>query len=238
MVSLTPDLKFDVMVDLETMSTASNAAIISIGAVRFDLEEYLANTSAIDEKDCFYRVIPLSESVIYGLKTDARTIEWWMQQSDAARDIFTDKTVRDNLPNALSEFHDFIWYAGSFNYPPFVNIWGNGATFDNVILSNAFKACDLRTPWKYNADRDLRTLKDLAQRVQPRVRNTINEEGSIYHNALHDAKRQVLLAQRYWRMLSGRGLEIESDLISMGNLSSDNPEQRQTHQNPIPPSMG
>lgn len=65
-----------IMLDLETMGNGSQAAIIAIGAVAFDL-------SGI--KDRFYTQVSLESSVRAGLIADPSTIMWWMQKSDEAR---------------------------------------------------------------------------------------------------------------------------------------------------------
>ena len=66
-----------VMLDLETMSVRSNAAIASIGAVKFDTE-----TGIVDK---FYRTVDLRTSKAVGLHVDPETVGWWNNQSKEAR---------------------------------------------------------------------------------------------------------------------------------------------------------
>jgi exodeoxyribonuclease VIII len=65
-----------------------------------------------------------------------------------------------------------------------VKIWGNGASFDNVILANAYRRNDLNIPWKYYNDRCYRTMKSLAPHIK------MEREGT-HHNALSDAISQA-----------------------------------------------
>jgi exodeoxyribonuclease VIII len=84
------------------------------------------------------------------------------------------------LPKALAEFS--AWYnLNAFGLP----VWGNGATFDNVILSNAYKAAGLERPWGRFGDRCYRTLKNLHPDVKM---HRIGE----HHHALADAVTQGL----------------------------------------------
>lgn len=154
------------MIDLETMSTASNAAIVSIGAVHFD------DTGIFDE---FYVNIDLESCMKKGMKVDGSTVMWWLKQSDDAR-----KALRgDNVPiiDALRSFRDWLPKGN-------LQVWGNGASFDNVILGNAYKAHNGTVPWPYYGDRCFRTFKCSFKGIEvPNV--------GEHHNALDDAKWQA-----------------------------------------------
>lgn len=157
-----------VMVDLETLGTGSNAVIISIGAVEFTV----AGGAGRD----FYMNVDPQSCVDAGLKIDPDTVMWWMKQSDEARRVFS-QDVSNPLSRALLYFSDW--------FPQGACLWGNGATFDNVILSNAYKAVGLKQPWSYRADRCYRTLKNLYPQVLP------DDLGGVAHNALADARYQA-----------------------------------------------
>ena len=110
----------NVMVDLETMSTKSNAAICSIGAVKFEGKEIL---------DTFYCTINLKTCKDAGMHVSKDTVKWWSEQNkEALREL-----TRNNIPlnQALDDFEE--WFG-----PKSLPVWGNGAVFDNTILSNAY----------------------------------------------------------------------------------------------------
>ena len=74
-----------VMIDIETLSSASNAAIVSIGACMFDMTK---GADYADPEDSFLVGIdPEYYPTICPGEFDisARTCKWWSQQSDAAR---------------------------------------------------------------------------------------------------------------------------------------------------------
>ena len=156
----------NVMVDLETMGTGPDAAIVAIGAVAFD-----PSTNTLGQE--FYMVVDLESSVKAGLVMTAGTVMWWLKQADAARAALGRDTTP--LDVALSAFQ--TWY------PQGANLWGNGSDFDNVILASAYRAVGLRQPWPYHGNRCYRTLKNLTPVDMVRV--------GVHHNALDDAKTQA-----------------------------------------------
>lgn len=170
----------DVMVDLETLGNGSTAAIISIGAVAFDAE------SGKIESEFYVNVDPQS-CVDAGLKMDVSTVMWWMKQSDEARSAFNVKG--ESIEVALNMFKEW--------YPQSAALWGNGATFDNVILDNAFKAAGMNRPWHFTKDRCYRTLKNLRPDIK-------QDKVGVAHNALDDAKFQALHACKLLRAVGAK----------------------------------
>lgn len=161
----------DVMLDLETMGTGPQAAIIAIGAVKFDI-------SAQEIGERFYRVVDLESAVACGGVMDASTVLWWLKQSDAARAAF-DRSG-DHIAVALQQFAG--WMEDRSNVV--VRVWGNGAAFDNVILASAYRRIGLTQPWPTRNDRCYRTVKALYPEVK------IQRVG-VHHNALDDAESQA-----------------------------------------------
>lgn len=157
----------NIMVDLETMSTRSNAAICSIGAVKFEGKEIL---------DTFYCTIDLKTCKEAGMHISKETVKWWSEQNkEALREL-----TRNNIPlkQALDDFEE--WFG-----PKSLPVWGNGAVFDNTILANAYFNTNREPPWKCWDDRCYRTVKALFHWVPADAR-----EGT-YHNALDDAMHQT-----------------------------------------------
>lgn len=159
------------MLDLETMGNNSESAIVAIGAVCFDRKSGLGNE--------FYAEISLESSINAGLKIDASTVLWWLNQSEKARNIFIDNEHADHLVNALHDFEDFL-KKNKVN-----EVWGNGAMFDNTILGNAYKLLGMDIPWKFWNDRCYRTIKNMYPLIE------LNRVG-VHHHALDDAKTQAL----------------------------------------------
>ena len=72
----------DIMIDLETLATSPDAAILTIGAVRFDP---FGRELTDPEMDSFYVRVDLDSCDEIGLVTNDDTIAWWANQSDEAK---------------------------------------------------------------------------------------------------------------------------------------------------------
>ncbi len=178
----------DVMVDIETLSTGTRAAIVSIGAVKFDIESGELGPE-------FYKRVRLKSALNCGLQFDADTIEWWLQQGDAARLELVKPGV--SLITALQKFGEFVGEGD-------VLVWANGSMFDNRILFDAYELMGLQLPWHYRDDRDQRTLTDIARRLGV-VPEPVEFEGEE-HKALNDAKHQARQVVALFRALYENGL--------------------------------
>ena len=185
----------NVMLDLETMGSNSNAAIVSIGAVLFD--PMTGETGAE-----FYQVVSLNSSSHYG-ELDSSTVIWWMKESEEARAIFSDES-KTTLKKALELFSEWITDNCDHNDKgkPDAVVWGNGATFDNVILGNAYKAVRIRQPWFFANDRDVRTIVNLGRQLRNIDPKKELELQGTAHNALDDAKFQVRYVSEIFKALA------------------------------------
>nr|HBB7548499.1 3'-5' exoribonuclease [Escherichia coli] len=173
------------MIDLETMGKNPDAPIASIGAVFFDPQ-----TGELGPE--FSKIIDMDTC---GGTVDISTIEWWLQRSGEARAaILADRIPLDDALLQLREFIDEN--SGEF----FVQVWGNGANFDNVILSRSYKRQEIPCPWRHYNDRDVRTIVALGLVMDFDARNVITFEGER-HNALHDARYQAKYVSVIWQKL-------------------------------------
>ncbi|EJZ2626999.1 TPA: 3'-5' exoribonuclease, partial [Escherichia coli] len=177
-ITSTSRVWYHLMIDLETMGTNANAPIVVIGAVFFDPQ-----TGEIGP--VFYIAISLTDAMNTGAVPNGGTIEWWLKQSSEARAaILTDQV---KLKDALSRFREFI---NEYSDEKFVQVWGNGATFDNAILRTSYERLDIPCPWRYYNDRDVRTIVELGKTIDFDARTVIPFEG-VRHNALDDARHQA-----------------------------------------------
>ena len=157
-----------IMIDLETMGTRPDAPIVAIGAVAFD-------ANGITRE--FYANVDLGSAVNSGAKIDANTVMWWMQQDDDARAALVGKEDQYSLVGALVEFSKWMYLRDA-------GVWGNGATFDNVILREAYLRAAVPCPWPFWDDKCYRTVKGIYPDVP------LDRSGT-HHNALHDARTQA-----------------------------------------------
>ena len=158
----------NIMIDLETMGIGPKAAIIAIGAVAFDLEQFMIGKT-------FYEVIDLESSMALGGTVSASTILWWMQQNDSARREF--KKPGKHISIVLVEFSKWLTECGGDDFL----IWGNGCNFDNVVLRSAYENCQIITPWNFRQDMCFRTIRKILPKAE--VESIVETK----HNALSDA---------------------------------------------------
>lgn len=165
-----------VMLDLETLSTEHNACIVAIGAVKFD---------KMRVTDKFYVTIDPADCERYGRHISASTVLWWMSEDRvAAREQAFFKEPVD-MYSALDGFAQ--WFG-----PDSLPVWGNGASFDNLILGSSYKAAGIEQPWKFWDDRCYRTIKNLAPAIKL-------ERVGTFHNAVDDAESQARHLQKIAR---------------------------------------
>ena len=173
------------MIDLETMGKNPDAPIISIGAIFFDPQTG-------DMGPEFSKTIDLETA---GGVIDRDTIKWWLKQSREAQSaIMTDEIPLDDALLQLREFIDEN--SGEF----FVQVWGNGANFDNTILRRSYERQGIPCPWRYYNDRDVRTIVELGKAIDFDARTAIPFEGER-HNVLDDARYQAKYVSAIWQKL-------------------------------------
>lgn len=168
----------DIMIDIETLSLAPNATILSIGAVEFD---------AMCTGHEFYVELDPKQN----RHLDPETCLWWAQQSAA----FLDKR-KATLDAALGQLDDFLVPYGDAGD---LRVWANSPIFDLAILRDAYSHYSFGCPWKFFQERDVRTAKAFVHK------SDYPEFVGMPHNALDDAKYQVKLVQKF---LSETGLTL------------------------------
>jgi hypothetical protein len=166
------------MVDLETLGTRAGCKIISIGAVEFCPVAGVSATRQFSSRINRYTQPPC-------LWEDPDTVAWWGRQSAEARArLFGTDGPVPHMHDVLREFAEWLGRD--------VLVWGNGADFDNPILSAAYAALGWRQPWGNWNGRCYRTLKDLRPGIKL-VRT------GVHHDALDDAISQAEHAVRILR---------------------------------------
>lgn len=189
----------NLMIDLETMGNSSNAAIVAIGACFFE-----PSTGEIGAK--FSRIISLESSQQFG-RIDASTVLWWMKQSGEAREVLNSREAV-HIKQAL---HDFRQFTNDGLSQPLV--WGNGSSFDCVILKNTIIQClgEQYVPWQFWNERDVRTMVDLGKKLlgfDPK--RDMPFEG-VRHEALSDAVHQAKYVSAIYQRLAEDVREKETN---------------------------
>lgn len=166
-----------VMIDIETLSTAPNATILTIAAQPFD-----PLGSGHYEKNHYWRLDLESQADRH---INDETIGWWGTQPEAASEAFHPEG-RVPLRQALHELRPILWNA--------TTLWSQGS-FDFVIIENAYTSIGESAPWQFWKIRDSRTVISLYPDC-PRP--------TVAHTALEDCRSQIQQVQTTLRQLGVR----------------------------------
>ncbi len=161
------------MIDLETMGTRPNAPILAIGGVAFD------SNGIHDER---YATVEFETAIDEGGVICPHTVMWWMKQSDEARAELTKEEGGMSIAWALKDFR--TWFDSTAYKHGCSGVWGNGASFDNVILAESYRRMKMAVPWPFWKDKCYRTVKNMYPGVE-------FDRSGTHHNALDDAKTQA-----------------------------------------------
>lgn len=129
------------MIDIETLSLRPEAAVTQIGLCLYDFStgKYLVEPF---NWNLDVRAQP-------GRDIDFETLQWWMRQSDAARDAVFSPAVR------MSPQESFEGMVGVMRLHQPDEVWASPAMFDLPILTSLWGG---RKPWVYNQERCMMTL--------------------------------------------------------------------------------
>lgn len=183
-----------IVLDLETMGTKQDAAIIEIGMVIFN-HTGLDGTANVLEQ--WSSAIRLESSMKYGGTADAGTITWWMDpdRSEARDTLLVGSQM--SLPSALNVVATKILDYSRLEPKPL--IWGNGVNFDNAILKSAYERLDVKVPWGFRQDADFRTLKLLYKDAVPEPAFV-----GTPHIALDDARHEAVWLSQILKYIYSR----------------------------------
>lgn len=162
--------KKSVMLDLETLSTDTDATLLSIAAIDFYPFEPI-DIEHPKPVDNFFYLIDLDSQIGRSINDD--TVAWWGKQDQKIQDLMFAEGGRIPLEDMLTKLAKFVCNKD--------RIYSQGS-FDINILEHAYKSFNMPNPWAYYRIRDSRTLLDLAQiDLYPAT-----------HDPLDDCNRQVL----------------------------------------------
>jgi hypothetical protein len=174
--------KTDIMIDLETLNTTPDSAILTIGAVKFDP---FGSELKEPDMDSFYVKVDLDSCDRIGLTTNDDTIAWWANQSKEAQEAAFDPEGRIDIEDAFAQLYKFCWGAK--------RVWANGSCFDIIICEHVYRKVGRAIPWKFWEVRDVRTAFDLG--INP------HRPPVTAHHALEDAWNQAVGIQNVYNTL-------------------------------------
>ena len=172
----------DIMIDLETLATTPDAAILTIGAIKFDP---FGDDIAEATSNKFYVKVDIDSCDHLGLRTCEDTVSWWANQSKEAQDEAFSTDNRIPIEDAMHQLYKFCWGAK--------RIWSHGAGFDVIICEHIYRKLNKAIPWNFWMVRDTRTLFDIG--IDP------ERPPVLKHHALEDAWNQAVGVQNVFKKL-------------------------------------
>jgi hypothetical protein len=152
-------------VDIESLGTGADAAIIQIGVAAFTKHEVISSTRWDVEPD-------------RGARLDTTTVRWWMEQ------------VRRGtpFPGQGEPIEHVLGTALPRHLTNVEEVWGYPSTFDLTIITESCRRLGLPMPWKFTKGRCLKTLVKLAADLGISVQRPV---AGTAHDAESDAVAQA-----------------------------------------------
>lgn len=173
----------DVMLDIETLSTSVDALVLSIGAKGFSCE-----ADGLPISDTGILVVPsFFEQVLQGRRIDRDTQLWWgaKERAEATKHWIEPEKVL-TVRAALVELGDYMRDAD--------RVWCRGTHFDVAILDSLSQAFGLKSPWRYNAPRDVRSFTEQREIVRSRPATADPAPVALLplHHPFRDCDEQIM----------------------------------------------
>lgn len=171
----------NVVLDLETLGLAEDAAILQIGCCIPNFDRIWLPKGISPE---FEVTIAYEDAINSEFSKDSSTLDWWEKQSGAAKkSVFSGQ---ESYEDALDQF--VFWIASLKSSGAEINLWGNGPEFDNRLLDYTLQAYNYSNVWEFRNNHSMRTLKLLFPQTI-----TEDPENEIKHTALGDARYEARL---------------------------------------------
>jgi len=184
-------------VDIETLSTLPTAAIVSIAAKEFSLDETDDNYFVKQ----FKVNINATSCALNNYHIETETCQWWSERSDSAKDAVLNGDLK-NIKDALQMFRNWVLETLEESKSDEVHVWMQGTDFDGSVLRYALRKefpelGRKAVPWKHDALRDSRTyilesVRLLYGEVEdpysviPKPKNTL-----IFHDPMGDVDQMI-----------------------------------------------
>lgn len=183
----------DTMLDLETLSTRPDAAILQVAAVAFDPDPYRPTIVSGDQFNMYARIDSDGQG-----RVENDTLRFWLLADDPARRALA--AGLDGADGLVSVLVAFAAWRQRYPGP----IWSHGASFDIPILDAAYARVGLQVPWGYRDTRDTRTLYALATPDGRPPEVPAFDVRGVEHDALYDARLQARQVREAYRLLRER----------------------------------
>lgn len=141
------------VLDVETLSVESTAIVLSCAIIHFDFEKDATVTYDELVERALYVKFKLKEQHDLGRTTLGSTIEWWMKQGSAIRDLCFKPSPKDvGATEGMIQIENYVQEHGTKSSM----IWARGS-LDQMALDSLSRTIGRNTIVPYNMWMDIRT---------------------------------------------------------------------------------
>jgi len=194
--------RIDIMTDIETLGVGTDALIIQVSAIAFDI--YTGEEIGRFDECVNINCMDKSE-----LNIEPETLQWWIRTDAELLSDIMERGKEDGygLEETLQEFKDWIDRRGSDEYNTNIYLWGNSPMFDNAKLQRQMENYGIEYPIFYRNDRCQRTILELTSlklnRTIKEIQKLFEDESLTKHDALDDCIYQIRLVSWCFNQLIG-----------------------------------
>lgn len=170
------------MIDVESLGTDPGSLIVSFAIVPFNLQTMFTYQPA------FLANISMESSYRKGMKTKADKLRTWIMNKDGRseqrKELFVnDRDVTDVMVDAAA----YISMFGADVY-----VWSKDM-LDLILMKDYFRACRIKTPWRYYRERCVRTVADFDPELRKEAENEVS---NIQYSPFNDCMVQIEYVRR------------------------------------------
>ena len=202
-------MKDQVVVDCETVGVGRGKVIISLAAVRFDLQDREStkvliekikqlDDSCLKEKmiysseDMIFMRLPILDSLRLGFTTDTGTLDFWGGQKESLFDLNLRMTPIGGVKTCLDFLDEWLDLGakelGMNRQREGLKVWSNSPRFDMEMLEAYYDALARPFPVNFRDERDVRTIRKFFKIPY----SDLKALGLTVHNPIHDCLLQAL----------------------------------------------
>jgi hypothetical protein len=185
----------DAVIDIETLSSEPNAAVIGIGVA------IIVDGKRSPDDDLEILIDPQSAR-IHGV-IDPDTILWWLEQPTMKRAWSGTFTTAQ----AIDGFYAWLESMAERHQRPIDRVWGNAPTFDLSILRAMWRSQFKNWPFPFRGERCFRTALWMAQDLFGSVVEKRYADAENRHMPLADA---IVEAESIIQIYESMGVDHES----------------------------
>lgn len=182
-----------ISIDIETMSSQSDAAVLSVGMCTFTAE------GGIEHRVEFHATLDAMQKA--GRHINANTVMWWMQQSDEARKLLVSDRARTDIGEFCEKIGNWIEPSGKRTKGRGIGMWAKGPNFDIAVMRSLFESQGMRFPIHYGREYCVRTALAFAKAAG--WRDILDMRPKVAHGALSDAEHQANQVIAVMRRMKG-----------------------------------